>query len=491
MAVEAAGIVLMRDSLLDVITAFDLSRATYSRIRLNFVWAFGFNMIGIPIAAGILFPAGIILPPWAAGLAMALSSVSVVCSSLLLNRYRPPSFSERGSSKGSTFRRFMRTPERGLLSSPGLKPMEPDDVEAGAVIMERLGLNQVMLNLVGCGCGNPDCRCPKLQYAYSALTDGYELNSHDCSDFGCGVCDSCPKGPQNHTPAEEREIVLRVGGMTCGKCSSRVHKSLSKLEGISKAEVDLEAGSAKVFGTAVVNEVVACVKELGYECEEVEHARQPMVVRVGGMTCGKCSSRVQKALVNLEGIEKAEVDLDTGLARIWGNVQGDVVLECIRGLNYEAAQETDEAIVVLRVSGMSCGKCVSRLSNGLNKLQSVQRAEVELESGTATVWGHAEPYELVECVKGLGFDASPLSLKTQPVAQSNTMLIFGKEHDWDTARQSLEKLEGCKLENGSQAILKGEGLVVACVSWDMAMGVPVALQETLLHAGFHEIPIDM
>eukprot|EP00284_Hemiselmis_tepida_P000013 CAMPEP_0174943160 /NCGR_PEP_ID=MMETSP1355-20121228/75954_1 /TAXON_ID=464990 /ORGANISM="Hemiselmis tepida, Strain CCMP443" /LENGTH=152 /DNA_ID=CAMNT_0016190385 /DNA_START=27 /DNA_END=481 /DNA_ORIENTATION=+ len=73
-AVEAAGVVLMRDSLLDVITAFHLSRATYARIRLNFVWAFGFNATGIPIAAGVLVPAGVILPPWAAGLAMALSS---------------------------------------------------------------------------------------------------------------------------------------------------------------------------------------------------------------------------------------------------------------------------------------------------------------------------------------------------------------------------------------------------------------------------------
>ena len=73
---------------MDVVAAMELSRATMRRIRINFIYAFLYNMIGVPIAAGVFFSVGVVLQPWMASVAMALSSVSVVLSSLWLKRYQ-------------------------------------------------------------------------------------------------------------------------------------------------------------------------------------------------------------------------------------------------------------------------------------------------------------------------------------------------------------------------------------------------------------------
>ena len=84
-AMETADIVLMRHDISDVIPAIQLSRATFNKIRQNLFWAFAYNTLAIPVAAGFLYPSfGISLNPTIAGLAMALSSVSVVLSSLSL-----------------------------------------------------------------------------------------------------------------------------------------------------------------------------------------------------------------------------------------------------------------------------------------------------------------------------------------------------------------------------------------------------------------------
>ena len=102
-AIEAAGVVLMRSDLRTVHTALELSRVTFRRIQLNMLFSLGYNTLGIPVAAGALYPATRLrLPPELAALAMALSSVSVVVSSLLLKRYRPTDVDEGASPAPSS-----------------------------------------------------------------------------------------------------------------------------------------------------------------------------------------------------------------------------------------------------------------------------------------------------------------------------------------------------------------------------------------------------
>ena len=89
-AIEAADVTLMRGDLRGVVAAVELSRRTIRIVQENLVWAFGYNVVLIPVAAGVLYPLwGVLLSPILAGAAMAFSSVSVVTNSLRLKRWRP------------------------------------------------------------------------------------------------------------------------------------------------------------------------------------------------------------------------------------------------------------------------------------------------------------------------------------------------------------------------------------------------------------------
>ena len=95
-AIESADVVLMKSSLLDIPSAMDLSRAVLRNIKQNLFWAFFYNSIGIPVAAGVLYPAlHLTLNPMLAAAAMSLSSVCVVSNALRLRGWKPPVFTDQ------------------------------------------------------------------------------------------------------------------------------------------------------------------------------------------------------------------------------------------------------------------------------------------------------------------------------------------------------------------------------------------------------------
>jgi Cu+-exporting ATPase len=119
-AIEAADVTLMRGDVGGVADAFDLSRRTIRIIKENLVWAFGYNVVLIPVAAGLLYPiAGVLLSPILAGAAMAFSSVSVVTNSLRLKRWAPSARKEPVAESRSAPGRSERRGSGGQIGAPG------------------------------------------------------------------------------------------------------------------------------------------------------------------------------------------------------------------------------------------------------------------------------------------------------------------------------------------------------------------------------------
>ncbi len=221
-AIEAADIVLMKSDLMDAVAAVELSKATIRNIKENLFWAFIYNIIGIPLAAGVFYPLlGWRLNPMFAAAAMSLSSVCVVTNALRLrffrSRYRNKTSVSGSSASGSSVSSHSET--------ASISPTAEGALAAKAV--------------------------PAPEAKTVSTNHSKNPTAHSCG---------------NNKEENSMKKIINVEGMSCAHCSARVEKALAAVAGVTSAQVDLEAKIASVTCEGVSDEQLkAAVEDAGYE----------------------------------------------------------------------------------------------------------------------------------------------------------------------------------------------------------------------------------
>lgn len=209
-AIDSADIVLMRSDLVDVPATLDLSRATMRTIKQNLFWALFYNVICIPVAAGVLSPVGIVLNPMIAAAAMSLSSICVVSNALRLRRWKP-------------------------MGSANVQHLSSDEVA-------KVSYKQILDS-------NIDVANVRNNHAANSTAANDDMDTSE-----------------KETNMEKK---LNVQGMMCQNCVRHVKNALEGIDGVEEAVVDLDAGTAIVtLGSDVSDEMlVVAVVEEGYEAQ--------------------------------------------------------------------------------------------------------------------------------------------------------------------------------------------------------------------------------
>ena len=245
-AMESADIVLMKSDLRDAVTALRLSRAVIRNIKQNLFWAFFYNVIGIPLAAGLWYPAfGLRLNPMFGAAAMSLSSIFVVGNALRL----------RGFRDGFT-KLVKKTTEAKETEAKETEAKETEAKETEAKETEAKETEAKETEAKETEVKETEVKETEAKETEAKETEAKESEAKETEK-------------KEKAESEERKMtkVMTIEGMMCGHCTGRVQKALEAVEGVSSAAMNLEAKTATLELTGEVSDetLTAAVTEAGYQ----------------------------------------------------------------------------------------------------------------------------------------------------------------------------------------------------------------------------------
>ncbi len=279
-AIESADVVLMKNSLLDVARAIELSREVIRNIHMNLFWAFFYNVLGIPIAAGALFvPLVLKLSPMIGSAAMSLSSVCVVSNALRLRWFKG---SNADGEPREAVREALRQPREARPASDAGATQSACACAVGgaAQATETCPVSSAATDGQSAAPGDVDAEAAA--DAVQCETSASSEAAFDAANAACvtkcaamsgaglvSVDETSDNGGEQ--PLDRKEVsamkkVISVEGMMCAHCQAHVEKALRAVDGVAAVEVSLEEKRATVeLARDVADQVLMdAVTEAGY-----------------------------------------------------------------------------------------------------------------------------------------------------------------------------------------------------------------------------------
>lgn len=243
-AIDSADVVLMHSSLMDVARAITLSRHTLLNIKENLFWAFIYNLVCIPIAAGVFSPLGVTLDPMIGAAAMSLSSVSVVLNALRLNLAKLDKHSPRKKAPINLDVDAIRAEinDRASENVSGDNDENKNNSEKGKIECKS------------------DCLLANAELESTVISA--ENTNTNCDE----KCDqTVEKGEKS------MQKTLNITGMMCNHCVAHVKKALESVDGVSSVNVSLENNNATVTLAHPVDDatIAKAVTDEGYEVTSI------------------------------------------------------------------------------------------------------------------------------------------------------------------------------------------------------------------------------
>ena len=308
-AIDAADVVLMKSQLSDVPAAIRMSRATLRNIHENLFWAFFYNTIGIPIAAGCFVWAGLTLNPMLGAAAMSLSSFCVVSNALRLNLFK-------------------------MYNASKDKPRKHK--AAAAPAEEEEELIEVAMRIDGMMCGHCEKTVTEALSAVEGVEDVSASAEKGLAKFKIhsdtseqALKDAVTKAGYIFVGFGENvtacpitgtvEKTMKIEGMMCEHCERAVKAALEAVEGVETVTADAKAGTAAIRLQPGTREeaMFEAVKKAGY----VPHGfagdeAVTRTVKIEGMMCEHCERAVNEALGAVAGVESVKADAKAGTAAV-------------------------------------------------------------------------------------------------------------------------------------------------------------------------------